>query len=98
MDAVLKVANNPVMTILAIVLVGLVVIAAVIFGLRAKKFSLENGVLTEDEIKKAVKTGAIGTVGPAIAVVLVAIGMITQLGSAITFMRVGIIGSEYTCA
>lgn len=93
MENILKVASDPVMITLSILLVSIIVITAIIFGRHAKKFAEDTNLLTREEMKIAIRTGAKASLGPAIAIVFLAVGMITQLGGAITFMRVGIIGA-----
>lgn len=93
MNEILALANSWPMWIFAVILMSIVVIQATIFYRLAKGFSIKTGILTKEERGIAIRTGVASTVGPALAVFFVAIGLITQLGGPITLMRVGVIGS-----
>ncbi|MDO4754683.1 MAG: DUF5058 family protein, partial [Bacillota bacterium] len=84
---------NPQIWIFAIVLIGFVVLQAAVFLKMALNFNKKHHVLTSQEVKDAVKTGAVSVIGPALSVVLLAMTLITFVGPATTFMRVGVIGS-----
>jgi hypothetical protein len=93
MEELLQLANNPVMWILSLLVVSVVVVQAIIFFTLAKKYVANTKIMTDDEVKTALKVGAIGTVGPALAVFTVAIILISTVGGPLTLSRVGIIGS-----
>lgn len=93
MNKTMEIANNPVMWALSILIASTVIMQSIIFYRLAKKHVDKTDLLRPDQVKKAFKIGAIGTVGPAMAVFAVAIALITQVGGPITLSRIGIIGS-----
>lgn len=90
------VATGPLMWILAVVTVSVVIAQAYLFRKRAIKYSRENKILTEEEIKLVTKNGAFSAIGPALAVFILAITISGLLGGPFVLMRVGIIGSADT--
>lgn len=85
----------------AAILVGWAVLQAVLYFLLAVKFNKRHGLLTRQEFKTAVRTGFVAVIGPAFNTIIYAISMLTFFGSAITFMRLGVVGSpmwEYGAA
>ena len=93
MEQTMEIANSPVMWILSILIVSNVIIQSIVFYRLAKKHIDNTNLLKQEQINKAFKIGAIGTVGPAFAVFAVAIALIAQIGGPITLSRIGIIGS-----
>ncbi len=89
----MQMANSPVMWVLSIIIVSLVVVQSLIYYGMAKKYVKDTGVLTNEEVKKAMKIGSISTIGPAVAVFTVAVVLIGLIGGPITLSRVGVIGS-----
>lgn len=81
------------MWILCMLVIVLVVFQALVFANLANKFAKKTKVLSNDEVKSAVRTGVISAIGPAMGIFIVSVGLITQIGAPITFMRVGVIGS-----
>lgn len=92
----LEIANSISMWILALFTVGIAIVQAIIFAKKTLKFNKESGILTQDEIKKTIRTGGIVSIGPALSVFVLAISMIATIGAPVTLMRVGIIGSVST--
>lgn len=92
----MKLAQDPVMWIIALLTIGVVVIQSVFMYRVTKKYSEDEKLLTKDEIKIALKSGAVTTIGPALAVFILALSMVSLLGGPITLMRIGIVGSAST--
>lgn len=90
---VLEFANSPLMWALALPVVILVVVQALLFGRMAVNYVNKTKVMSRDEIGSALRTGAIASIGPAVGIFIVAIGLISRVGGPVTFMRVGVIGS-----
>lgn len=90
---VLAEAQSLPMWILSIAVVGFVVFQAFLFSNLALRYSRKTKVISDQEIKTAIRAGAIAALGPSLGVFLVSTGLITQIGGAVTFMRVGVIGS-----
>ena len=95
-EAVDKVANGPVMWIIALLTVGVVVVQAILIYRLTRKYAEAKKALSPDEIKTALKTGGITAIAPAVSVFILALSMISLLGAPATLMRVGIIGSAST--
>lgn len=93
---VAKIANGPVMWIIALLTVGLVAFQAVLIYRLTKKYAEAKKALTPEEMQIALKTGGVVAIGPAISVFVLALSMISLLGAPATLMRIGIIGSAAT--
>ncbi|MEK4712904.1 DUF5058 family protein [Sporosarcina sp. FSL K6-1540] len=92
MEQVLKVANSFPIWIIAALVIGIVIFQAVVFIRLASKTAPSVG-LTTLEVRSVVRTGAISSLGPSFAIIIVAISLITFLGNPVTLMRIGIVGS-----
>ena len=84
---------NAVVWPFAIILIGFVLIQATVFLRMALKFNKENNIVSDSDIKTAMKTGGISVIPPAFSVLVVALSLIAMIGPSSTFMRVGVIGS-----
>jgi hypothetical protein len=91
----LKVANDPMLWLMALPVVTLVGIQAVLFTKKAYN-SIQYADMDVKEARKAFKVGAISAIGPAIAVFIVMLGMMAVVGAPITWMRLAIIGAAPT--
>ncbi|WP_099364555.1 DUF5058 family protein [Fredinandcohnia onubensis] len=92
MEKVLQTANSLPLWILASLVVGIVIFQAIIFIRLASKTSQSVG-MTSTDVKSAIRAGAISSLGPSLAIIVVAISMISLIGSPVTLMRISIIGS-----
>jgi hypothetical protein len=92
MEQVMQIANSFSLWIFASLVAGVVIFQAIIFIRLASKVSSSVG-MTSDEVKVAIRTGAVSSLGPSLAIVFVVISLMTLIGSPITLMRIGIIGS-----
>lgn len=95
MKETMQLANSPIMWILAIIIVSTVVFQAIVFYRLANKHVNQTQLLEKDEVKRALKIGAIGSIGPAFAVFAVAVALMAQIGGPLTLARIGIIGSAH---
>ncbi|AHM57002.1 hypothetical protein EAL2_c17070 [Peptoclostridium acidaminophilum DSM 3953] len=93
MKETLIIANSPMMWVLSVAIISVVVVQVLIFYRLAKHFVKDTNVLTDDEVRKSLRIGVIGTLGPAMAVFAIAVALIAQIGGPITLARVGVIGS-----
>lgn len=96
MNDVMKFANGPVMWALALAMIAVVVVQAVLIYRLTRRHAADNATMTDEEVKMALKTGGIVSIGPAIAVFVLALSMVNLLGAPATLMRIGIIGSAST--
>ncbi|MBU9713034.1 DUF5058 family protein [Evansella tamaricis] len=92
MRDVMEVANSGVIWIFALLIIGLVVTQGLLFIRLASRASSAVG-MSPTEVRSALKTGAISAIGPSLAIMVIAISLITFLGDPLTLMRIGIIGS-----
>lgn len=88
-------AHNWFVWFIAFFVVSVVIFQALVFVRIAKKAAPEVG-LTKDEVKTSIRTGFISSIGPSFGIAIVIISLIALLGSPITLMRIGIIGSAAT--
>lgn len=93
MNETLAVANGPIPWILALAMISLVLVQTGLYVGLARRYVKDTGVLTKQEMSKAVKVGTIGTIGPAVAVFTVAVVLIGLIGGPVTLSRIGVIGS-----
>lgn len=91
MDAVKSL--NGEMWIFAIFLIAIVLIQAAWFMKIAMDHNKKYHYFTKDEIGHILKMGSVSVIGPALSVCVVAIALISMVGSGLTFMRVGVIGA-----
>ena len=80
---------------IAFTVICIVIFQALMFIRLAKKAAIEVG-MTSKEVKTAMKTGLIGSIGPSFGIGIVIISLIALIGSPLTMMRIGIIGSAST--
>ena len=95
MEQVLKTANSLPLWIIAALVIGIVVFQAITFIRLAARTAPAIG-MTGQEVKSAIRTGAISSLGPSFAIIIVAISLLTLIGNPVTLMRIGIIGSAPT--
>lgn len=88
----LEFANSIPVWIFAFVIIVGVIYQAIKFLQLSKKVAKKEG-LTEQEIKTAMKTGAITSIGPSVGIIIVAVSLISLIGNPLTMMRIGVIGS-----
>ena len=84
--------NHPVLFVLAGLLVAVVLGQSVYFLLKALKRSRELG-MDQKKIKKTIKTAAIFTIAPAVAIVISVITLSKKLGLPLPWLRLSVVGS-----
>ncbi len=89
-------ANGPIMWAIALLTIGVVIVLALQIYRITRKYAEARKSMTPEEMKLALKTGGIVSIGPAISVFILAMTMISLVGAPATLMRVGIIGSATT--
>jgi len=92
---VLRVANAKVLWIISFSIVFVVLIQALLFARLSFKVAGELGYPRE-KCAGALKTGIISAVGPSIAIFIVMVGMMSVVGTPITWLRLAIIGAAPT--
>ena len=84
--------NHPVLFIIVGLLIAVVLAQSVFFLVKALKRSKELG-MDQAKIKKTVKTAAIFTIAPAVAIVISVITLSKKLGLPMPWLRLSVIGS-----
>lgn len=78
--SVLEVANSPVLWVCAVGVFLIIIVQSVIYMKAAKK-AAPAVALTDTDLKTAFRTGAITAMGPSMAVVFVAIALLSIFGA-----------------
>ncbi len=92
---VMKASHAAPVWIIAFIVIFIVIFQALMFIRMAKKTAPEIG-MTPKEVRTAIKTGIIGSIGPSGGIGVVIISLTALIGSPLTMMRIGIIGSAAT--
>lgn len=88
----MKIANSLPMWIACGIAVSLVVLQAVIFAKSSYKAGKEIGI-TDDQMKKAIKSSAITSIGPSIVILSGMLSLLITVGAPMAWMRLSLIGS-----
>lgn len=91
-QTVLSVANSPVLWACAVGVFLIIIIQSVIYMKAARTAAPEAGMTTAD-LKTAFRVGAVSAIGPSLAVVLVAIALLSLFGGPAVLVRIGLVGS-----
>lgn len=91
MDA-MKIANSAPMWIACGIAVALVILQAVLFAMKAYKAGPKVG-LTNEQMKKAMKSSAITSIGPSVVILSGMLSLLITVGGPIAWMRLSMIGS-----
>lgn len=92
MSEVVKSMNGTIW-IFAALLIAIVLLQAYLFLRLALRYNKKYQLVSQSELKEAAKVGALSTIGPSLSNIVVALGLISLVGSALTFMRCGVIGA-----
>lgn len=92
---VLKVANATTLWLISVSIVAIVLIQALLYVRLSFKVAGEVDYPTA-KCKEALKVGMISAIGPSIAVFIVMVGMMSVVGTPITWLRLSIIGAAPT--
>ena len=84
--------NHPILFLLAGILVATVLGQSIYFLCKALKRSKELG-MDQTKIKKTIKTAALFTIAPAVAIVISIITLSKKLGLALPWLRLSVVGS-----
>ena len=84
--------NHPFIFILVAIIVAVVLGQSVYFLVKAMRRSKELG-MDQTRIKKTIKTAAIFTIAPAVAIVISVITLSKKLGVALPWLRLSVVGS-----
>ncbi len=84
--------NHPALFVIAGILVAVVLAQSVYFLVKAMRRSRELG-MDQVKIKKTIKTAALFTIAPAVAIVISVITLSKKLGVALPWLRLSVVGS-----
>lgn len=89
------VAQSPLVWICAMAVFAIITVQSLIY-MRAAKQAGEGIGVSRKDLNRAFRSGAVASIGPSLAVVLVAIALLTLFGSPAVLMRIGLVGSAAT--
>lgn len=89
------VAQSPLLWICALLVFAVIGVQSWIYVRAAKRAGEGIGMSTED-LSRAFRSGAVASIGPSLAVLLVAIALLTLFGTPAVLIRIGLIGSAAT--
>ena len=84
--------NHPILFLMAGILVAVVLAQSVFFLVKALRRSKELG-MDQKKIKKTIRTAAIFTIAPAVAIVISIITLSNKLGLPLPWLRLSVVGS-----
>ena len=84
--------NHPILFVIAGLLVAVVLAQSIFFLVKALRRSKALG-MDQTKIKKTIRTAAIFTIAPAVAIVISIITLSQKLGLAMPWLRLSVIGS-----
>ncbi|MGJ9404077.1 DUF5058 family protein [Arthrobacter sp. KK5.5] len=89
---ILAAANSPIVWFCALGVFAVIVLQSVLYVKAARKAAPEIGMEATD-VKDAFRAGAVASIGPSLAVVLVAVALLALFGTPAVLVRIGLIGS-----
>lgn len=89
------IAQSPILWICALGVFAVIFVQSLIY-MRAAKAAGPSVGMERRELNQAFRSGAIASVGPSLAVVIVAIALLALFGTPAVLMRIGLIGSAAT--
>lgn len=93
MEKVLQFASSTPIWIFALIILAIVIFQAFVFIKLALR-TRESVGMTEQEVSRVLKVGAISAIGPAMGSMIIAISLITFLAEPVTLIRSVVIGSS----
>lgn len=88
----LELANSPLMWLAAAGAVAVVIFQSVLFFRKSLKAAKEVG-LSDEQVKIAIKSSAISSIGPSAVILVTMISLIVSMGAPISWMRLSLVGS-----
>lgn len=89
---VLAVANSPILWIFAIGVFVVILVQSFLYMRAARRAAPELGI-ERRELNQAFRAGAVASIGPSLAVVVVAVALLALFGTPAVLVRIGLIGS-----
>ena len=88
----LELANSPVMWIASTLAISIVLLQSGIFFKKSLVAAKEEGI-TDKQVKTAIKSAAVASIGPAVVILVTMISLIVSMGAPVAWMRLSFIGS-----
>lgn len=85
-------ANTPVLWLCALGVFGVIFVQTILY-IRAARVAAPAIGMPSSELKASFRAGAVASIGPSLAVVLVAIALLALFGTPAVLVRIGLIGS-----
>lgn len=92
---ILSVANAPIVWVCALGVFAVILAQSIIYIRAARRAGPDAG-MSQRELTGSFRAGAIASIGPSLAVVLVAIALLALFGTPAVLVRIGLIGSAAT--
>lgn len=94
-DNIGLIANMPILWILAVAVFAVIIVQSVIYFVAVKR-NAAGADMSQAEVNRSFRAGAVAAIGPSLAVVLVSIALLPLFGTPPVLVRVGLIGSAAT--
>ncbi|GAB3182081.1 DUF5058 family protein [Nesterenkonia halophila] len=94
-ESISAVAGSPVLWLVALGVFAVIFVQTVIY-MKAARSAGESVGLDSRDLTRAYRSGAISSIGPSLAVVIVAIALLALFGTPAVLLRIGLIGSAAT--
>lgn len=88
----LEIANSPLMWLAAAIPVCIVLLQSAIFIKKSLQAAKATGI-TKHQVKSAVKSSAVSSIGPSVVILVTMISLIVSMGAPVSWMRLSLIGS-----
>ncbi|MFI7481327.1 DUF5058 family protein [Kocuria sp. M1R5S2] len=89
---ILAVANSPFLWLCALGVFAVIAVQSLVYVRAARRAAPSIG-MSARELNRSFRAGAVASIGPSLAVVLVAIALLALFGTPAVLMRIGLIGS-----
>lgn len=89
------VANSPILWVCALGVFAVIFVQTILY-VRAAKAAAPGIGMPMREVKESFRAGAVASIGPSLAVVIVAISLLALFGTPAVLVRIGLIGSAAT--
>ncbi|QKW31651.1 DUF5058 family protein [Nocardiopsis flavescens] len=94
-DGIAAVSGTPVLWLCALGVFAVIFVQTFIY-MRAARVAGPDVGMSRDELRNAYRAGAVASIGPSLAVVLVAVALLALFGAPAVLVRIGLIGSAST--
>lgn len=89
---ILAIANHPILWVFVLGLFAVIIVQTIIYMRAARRVAPAVGV-TQSELRTSFRAGAVASLGPSLAVALVAVALLALFGTPAVLTRIGLIGS-----